>query len=58
MTKGSTSSDSSRPMMYQNLVNHKRGNVDAAAQARRASWDEQKPAPGFIGTMWNKFTRG
>ncbi|EKG14675.1 hypothetical protein MPH_08148 [Macrophomina phaseolina MS6] len=28
------------------------------ASAARASFSEQRPAPGFLGKLWNDFTRG
>lgn len=39
---------------FSGLMNQKRNSQDATAQARRASFNEQKPAAGIIGNMWNK----
>ena len=39
-------------------MNQKRNSTDGSAAARRASWDDQKPAPGMLGGLWNKFTKG
>jgi hypothetical protein len=36
-------------------MNQKRNSQDAAAQARRESFNEMKPPAGFIGKMWNKY---
>jgi hypothetical protein len=36
-------------------MNQKRNSGDAAAAARRQSFNEQKPAAGIIGSMWNKY---
>ncbi|KAI4154785.1 MAG: hypothetical protein LQ340_001433 [Diploschistes diacapsis] len=58
--RASTSSrgEPKSPTRYAGLMNQKRNSTDAAAAARRASWDDQKPAPGMLGAMWNKFTKG
>ncbi|KAH8648932.1 hypothetical protein BGZ60DRAFT_390217 [Tricladium varicosporioides] len=40
--------------MFSGLMNQKRNSTDQTAQARRASFAEQKPAVGIIGKMWNK----
>ena len=36
-------------------MNQKRNSGDAAAAARRQSFNEQKPTVGIIGNMWNKY---
>lgn len=41
--------------LFSGLMNQKRNSTDAAANARRQSFAEQKPAPGVIGKMWNKY---
>jgi len=43
---------------FSGLMNQKRNSIDTSAAARKASFAEQKPAPGFIGSMWNSFTKG
>ncbi|TVY20383.1 hypothetical protein LARI1_G000947 [Lachnellula arida] len=40
--------------LFSGLVNQKRNSTDAAAQARKESFSDQKPATGIIGKMWNK----
>ena len=40
--------------LFSGLMNQKRYSQDAAAQARRQSFNEMKPTTGFIGKMWNK----
>jgi len=40
---------------FANLLNQKRGSMDEAAQARRASIHEQMPKSGFLGSMWNTY---
>ncbi|KAI9809889.1 MAG: hypothetical protein M1825_000322 [Sarcosagium campestre] len=44
--------------LFSGLVAQKRNSGDASAAARKASFDEMKPAPGVIGSMWNSFTKG
>jgi len=44
--------------LFSGLLNQKRNSNDAAAQARRESFNEQKPAANFIGKMWNNFISG
>ncbi|KAH6666623.1 hypothetical protein B0J14DRAFT_659665 [Halenospora varia] len=44
--------------MFSGLINQKRNSTDQTAEARRASFAEQKPATGFIGKLWNNFTSG
>ncbi|TVY88922.1 hypothetical protein LAWI1_G005058, partial [Lachnellula willkommii] len=39
--------------LFSGLVNQKRNSTDAAAQARKESFSDQKPATGIIGKMWN-----
>lgn len=39
---------------YAGLVNQKRNSLDETAKARRDSFNDQKPAAGIIGNMWNK----
>jgi hypothetical protein len=41
--------------LFSGLMNQKRNSGDAAAQARRQSFHDQKPAPGIIGKMWHKY---
>ncbi|GME28401.1 conidiation-specific protein [Neofusicoccum parvum] len=36
----------------------KRDAGNERASAARASFSEQRPAPGFLGKLWNDFTRG
>jgi len=36
------------------LMDQKRNSTDATATARRESFADQAPAPGFVGAMWNK----
>ncbi|CZS91550.1 uncharacterized protein RAG0_02139 [Rhynchosporium agropyri] len=49
---------SSQGTLFSGLVNQKRNSGDAAAQARRESFNDMKPAPGLIGKMWNNFVAG
>ena len=51
--QGSAGSNSGT--LFSGLMNQKRNSGDAAAQARRQSFNEQKPASGIIGNMWNKY---
>jgi len=44
--------------LFSGLMSQKRNSGDAAAQARRESFNEQKPQAGFLGKMWNNFTSG
>ncbi|KAF4633735.1 hypothetical protein G7Y89_g4375 [Cudoniella acicularis] len=44
--------------LFSGLMNQKRNSQDSAAAARRQSFNEQKPATGFIGKMWNNYTTG
>ncbi|MCJ1240617.1 hypothetical protein MMC14_008621 [Varicellaria rhodocarpa] len=39
---------------FSGLVNQKRNSTDASAAARKASFAEQKPAPGVLGNLWHK----
>ncbi|TAQ88390.1 hypothetical protein B7494_g3259 [Chlorociboria aeruginascens] len=41
--------------LFFGLTNMKRNSGDAAGQARRDSFNDMKPEPGFIGKMWNKY---
>lgn len=50
-SKSSGGSDAGR---FSGLMNQKRNSGDATSAARKASFNDQKPAPGFIGQMWNK----
>ncbi|KAK4188546.1 hypothetical protein QBC35DRAFT_451210 [Podospora australis] len=43
--------------MFEGLQAQKRSN-DPASVARRQSMNEQRPASGFFGTMWNNYVRG
>ncbi|TQS36748.1 hypothetical protein Golomagni_02791 [Golovinomyces magnicellulatus] len=43
--------------LFSGLINQKRNSADEAAQARRASFNDMTPPPGFIGRMWNKYLR-
>jgi len=36
-------------------MNQKRNSGDATAATRKASFDDQKPAAGIIGNMWNRY---
>ena len=50
ISQGSNSST-----LFSGLINQKRNSTDAAAQARRQSFNEMKPQPGILGNMWNKY---
>ncbi|KAI9880398.1 MAG: hypothetical protein M1830_003438 [Pleopsidium flavum] len=39
---------------FAGLMSQKRNSGDMSATARKASFDEQKPAPGFLGGLWNR----
>ncbi|MCJ1477962.1 hypothetical protein MMC13_006637 [Lambiella insularis] len=39
---------------FSGLMSQKRSSIDASADARKASFADQKPAPGIIGSMWNR----
>jgi len=43
--------------LFEGLTAQKRKD-DPASMARRQSLNEQRPAPGFIGQMWNNWVRG
>ncbi|KAF3762546.1 hypothetical protein M406DRAFT_357505 [Cryphonectria parasitica EP155] len=43
--------------LFASLHDNKRPN-DPKIQARRQSLSEQRPAPGFIGKMWNNWVHG
>ncbi|KAI9670385.1 MAG: hypothetical protein M1817_004428 [Caeruleum heppii] len=51
-------SSASNQGLFSGLMNQKRNSADASAAARKASFDEQKTAPGFVGQMWNNFVKG
>ncbi|MCJ1339045.1 hypothetical protein MMC09_004334 [Bachmanniomyces sp. S44760] len=51
-------SSASNSGKFAGLMNQKRNSTDVAANARKASFDEMKPAPGVIGGLWNSFTKG
>ncbi|MCJ1243894.1 hypothetical protein MMC30_001091 [Trapelia coarctata] len=40
---------------FAGLMNQKRNSSDATAAARKSSFDDQKPATGIIGSMWNRY---
>lgn len=44
--------------LFSSLINQKRNSSDGAAQARRASFNDMKPKPSFIGELWNKYVMG
>ncbi|KAI9755437.1 MAG: chromatin modification- protein VID21 [Chaenotheca gracillima] len=52
------SSGGSNQGLFSGLVAQKRNSTDAAANARKASFNEQQPKPGFLGSMWHNFTKG
>ena len=57
--QASTSSQEPKsPTRFAGLMNQKRNSTDASVAARRASWDDQRPTPGFLGGLWNKYTKG
>ena len=43
---------------FANLNNQKRNSQDAAAAARKASFAEQIKPAGFLGSMWQNWTKG
>lgn len=43
---------------FAGLHEQKRRSQDASAAARRASFAEQNKAPGFLGGMWQNWTKG
>lgn len=43
---------------FANLHNQKRNSQDASAAARRASFAEMSKPPGFLGSMWQSWTKG
>ncbi|KAI9795362.1 MAG: hypothetical protein M1833_007210 [Piccolia ochrophora] len=51
------SSGDSSGGLFSGLMSQKRGSQDASATARKASFDEQKPAQGVLGSMWTSFTK-
>ncbi|KIN04021.1 hypothetical protein OIDMADRAFT_18146 [Oidiodendron maius Zn] len=57
-SSNSTAASSSPGTLFAGLMNHKRGSTDAEAMARRQSFHDQKPAAGFFGAWWNKYTTG
>ncbi|KAF2084207.1 hypothetical protein K490DRAFT_68991 [Saccharata proteae CBS 121410] len=60
--RGSTDSSgrrrSSAAERYANLTALKRDPSNPNVEARRASFADQNRKPGFLGQMWNNFTRG
>ena len=36
-------------------MDQKRNSLDAEAKKRRESFNDQKPATGFVGNMWNRY---
>ncbi|TVY25007.1 Conidiation-specific protein [Lachnellula hyalina] len=51
-------STGSQNTLFSGLVNQKRNSTDAAANARKQSFSDMKPATGFLGKMWSDFTTG
>ncbi|KAA6407433.1 MAG: hypothetical protein FRX48_08676 [Lasallia pustulata] len=49
---------SSSANKFAGLMNQKRNSTDETAAARKASFAEQAKAPGFVGGLWNSFTKG
>ncbi|KAI6249610.1 hypothetical protein HI914_01914 [Erysiphe necator] len=45
-------------VLFAGLINQKRNSVDEAFQARRASFNNMTPPPGFFGRIWNNYTMG
>ncbi|MDI1491168.1 MAG: hypothetical protein OHK93_002375 [Ramalina farinacea] len=43
---------------FAGLHSQKRTSQDATAAARKQSFAEQAPKPGFFGGLWNNFTKG
>ncbi|KIW02089.1 uncharacterized protein PV09_06581 [Verruconis gallopava] len=43
---------------FANLMNLKRNPNDEASMARRLSQTEAYQKPGFLGSMWNSWTKG
>ncbi|CAD6585244.1 MAG: hypothetical protein ASARMPRED_002107 [Alectoria sarmentosa] len=43
---------------FAGLNNQKRSSQDASATARKASFAEQNKAPGFLGGLWQNWTKG
>ncbi|KAL9135905.1 MAG: hypothetical protein Q9175_002878 [Cornicularia normoerica] len=43
---------------FAGLNSQKRNSQDASAAARKASFAEQNKAPGFLGGMWQNWTKG
>lgn len=50
-----SSSGSNSRTLFSGLMTQKRSSGDAAAAARRQSWNEQKPAGGLLVYMWEKY---
>ncbi|RKF81256.1 hypothetical protein GcC1_028006 [Golovinomyces cichoracearum] len=40
--------------LFSGLINQKRNSADEAAQARRASFNDMTPPPGFIASLWDQ----
>lgn len=57
-TDPSTQSSGSSAQRFANLHNQKRNSSDMTAAARRASFADQSKAPGFLGGMWQNWTKG
>ncbi|KAI9818121.1 MAG: hypothetical protein M1827_000746 [Pycnora praestabilis] len=55
---GRRRSSGSGAAKFSGLMNQKRNSSDVSATARKASFAEQKPASGFVGQIWNNFTKG
>ncbi|KAB2572235.1 hypothetical protein DIS24_g12097 [Lasiodiplodia hormozganensis] len=49
---------SSASERFASLQAAKRDAGNERASAARASFSDQRPAPGFLGKLWNDFTRG
>ncbi|MCJ1470343.1 hypothetical protein MMC07_008988 [Pseudocyphellaria aurata] len=43
---------------FAGLVSQKRNSTDVSSSARKASFAEQRAAPGFLGGWWHGFTKG
>ncbi|KAH8602944.1 hypothetical protein B0O99DRAFT_679926 [Bisporella sp. PMI_857] len=43
---------------FSSLMNQKRGSLDDEAKKRRQSFNDQKPATGFVGSIWNSIMKG
>ncbi|KAI9810579.1 MAG: hypothetical protein M1826_003501 [Phylliscum demangeonii] len=54
----STPANKSSAGLFSGLMSQKRNSTDATAEQRRASFTDQRPPPGFLGQMWQNFTKG